>query len=105
MSQVISVTPHVSISDRITKRLQQGELTQQQVAEFQEFLGEVENKFFQHSVITNNIYTRWFSQGTATDEELRHFIKQFSVFSNQFLLAALAKTINASTLQQSRVSR
>ncbi len=105
MSQVISVTPHVSISDRITKRLQQGELTQQQVADFQDFLGEVENKFFYHPVITNNIYTRWFSQGTATDEELRHFVKQFSVFSNQFLLAALSKTINASTLQQSRASR
>ncbi len=59
----------------------------------------------QHPIITNNDYTRWFSQGQATDEELRHFIRQFSVFSNQFLVAALYKVINAPTLQQSRASR
>ena len=36
---------------------------------------------------------------------MRHFIRQFSVFSNQFLVAALLKTINSPTLQQSRSSR
>lgn len=59
----------------------------------------------QHQIILDNKYSRWFSQGLATDDELRHFIRQFSVFSNQFLVAALFKVINAPTLQQSRASR
>jgi hypothetical protein len=53
----------------------------------------------------NNPYTRWFQRGEATDAELKNFIQQFSVFSNQFLIAALQKIINAQTLQQSRSSR
>lgn len=94
-----------TISLRIEERWLQGELTQAQVDDFQDFLVEVDREFFQHRIITNNAYTTWFSRGTATDAELRHFIRQFSVFSNQFLVAALLKTINSPTLQQSRASR
>lgn len=94
-----------TISERIQTRLHRGELTQAQVDDFRDFLAEVDREFFQHRVITHNAYTRWFSEGTATDEQLRHFIQQFSVFSNQFLVAALLKVINAPTLQQSRASR
>lgn len=99
------LTNRLAISPRIEQRLQQGELTQQQVDEFRDFLHQVDQIFLQHRIITENTYTRWFSQGTATNEELRHFIQQFSVFSNQFLLAALLKVIHAPTLQQSRASR
>lgn len=94
-----------TISLRIEARWHQGELTQAQVDDFQDFLAEVDREFFQHRIITHNAYTAWFSKGTATDAELRHFIRQFSVFSNQFLVAALLKTINSPTLQQSRASR
>ena len=96
---------HLTVSPRIQDRLQQGELTQQQVDDFQDFLHQVDREFFQHRVITNNEYTQWFQNGTATDEQLRYFIRQFSVFSNQFLVAALLKVINSPTLQQSRASR
>ncbi|MBW4542584.1 MAG: hypothetical protein KME43_26155 [Myxacorys chilensis ATA2-1-KO14] len=95
----------LSVSDRIQKRLQQGELTPQQVDDFQNFLHQVDRELLQHPIITNNAYTRWFQAGNATDEQLRHFIRQFSVFSNQFLVAALLKVINSPTLQQSRASR
>jgi pyrroloquinoline quinone (PQQ) biosynthesis protein C len=106
MRSVLTTTPnHLSISPRIQNRLQQGELTQQQVENFQDFLKQVDREFFQHRVITNNEYTQWFQNGTATDEQLRYFIRQFSVFSNQFLVAALLKVINSPTLQQSRSSR
>jgi hypothetical protein len=37
--------------------------------------------------------------------ELRHFAVQFSVFSNQFLLAALNRVINADTLEAARESK
>ncbi|HEY9858079.1 MAG TPA: hypothetical protein V6D16_01135 [Candidatus Obscuribacterales bacterium] len=105
MATVLNSTIHPSISSRIQARLQQGQLTQDQVNQFQAFLTEIDRHFLQHRIITGNAYTQWFQQGEATDAELRHFIQQFSVFSNQFLIAALQKEINAPTLQQSRASR
>ncbi len=95
----------LTISSRIEKRSHQGELTQKQVDNFQDFLTKINQELLQHRIITNNAYTRWFSNGTATDKELRYFIQQFSVFSNQFLIAALLKAINSPTLEQSRKSR
>jgi hypothetical protein len=106
MTKVLSKDPiGLNISSRIKKRLRQGELTEKQVNNFQDFLTKVDQEFLQHRIITSNAYTRWFRNGTATDEELRHFIEQFSVFSNQFLVAALLKVINSPTLKQSRASR
>lgn len=96
---------NLTVSTRIQERLRRGELTQKQVDEFQDFLAEVDRRLLHHRIITNNRYTKWFSRGKATDTQLKHFIRQFSVFSNQFLVAALLKTINAPTLQQSRSSR
>ena len=106
MTQVLAtVAGGLTISSRIEERLHRGELTQNQVDEFRDFLTKVDRDFLQHPIITSNAYTHWFRDGTATDEELRHFIRQFSVFSNQFLVAALLKTINSPTLQQSRATR
>jgi hypothetical protein len=106
MTRILAAPPNnLTISSRIEERMHRGELTQEQVNDFQHFLTEVDREFLQHRIITHNVYTHWFSQGKATNEELRHFIKQFSVFSNQFLVAALLKTINSPTLQQSRATR
>jgi pyrroloquinoline quinone (PQQ) biosynthesis protein C len=102
---VTTLTNELKISPRILERLERGKLTQSQVNEFQEFLTEVDREFLQHHIITHNAYTHWFSEGRATDHQLRHFIQQFSVFSNQFLIAALLRVINSPTLQQSRSSR
>jgi pyrroloquinoline quinone (PQQ) biosynthesis protein C len=106
MTRSLAAPPNSpTISSRIEERLRLGKLTQEQVEDFQDFLTEVDREFLQHRIITNNTYTRWFREGKATDEEVRHFIKQFSVFSNQFLIAALLKAINSPTLQQSRATR
>ncbi|MGL5922420.1 hypothetical protein [Chroococcidiopsis sp.] len=104
-SLLTTSSSRLTISSRIEERLRQGELTQDRVDEFRDFLVEVDREFMQHRIITNNAYTGWFREGRATDEELVYFIKQFSVFSNQFLIAALQKVINSPTLQQSRASR
>lgn len=95
----------LTVSSRILDRLQHGELTTQQVDEFQTFLTQVDREFLQHHIIHHNTYTHWFQEGRSTDDQLRHFMKQFSVFSNQFLIAALLRVINSPTLQQSRSSR
>lgn len=93
------------VSSRVQARLECGELSDAQVRQYGQFLDKVNRLFLHHRIIMHNAYTHWFSQGLATDLELRHFIRQFSVFSNQFLVAALQKTINAPTLGQSRASR
>jgi hypothetical protein len=107
MSSVLSTSPHdlTALSPRIEERLQRGELTQAEVDDFRDFLAQVDRDLMHHRIITDNAYTRWFQRGEATDDELRHFVKQFSVFSNQFLVAALLKAINAPTLQQVRASK
>lgn len=104
-SVLTATTHHLAVSPRIQERLQQGVLTQLQVDDFQTFLHQVDRDFLQHPILTQNAYTCWFQHGDATDDELRHFMQQFSVFSNQFLVAALLKVINSPTLQQSRASR
>jgi hypothetical protein len=95
----------LSLSPRIEERLRSGELTPQQVEAFRDFLADVDRDLLHHRIITDNAYTRWFREGLATDDELRHFIQQFSVFSNQFLIAALLRVINAPSLQQARAAK
>jgi hypothetical protein len=98
-------TGSLALSPRIEERLRRGELTPRRVDEFQEFLHEVEHDLLHHRIVIDNAYTRWFRDGLATDAELRHFVRQFSVFSNQFLVAALLRVINAPTLQQARSAK
>jgi hypothetical protein len=93
------------VSSRIEERLRSGELSPRQVDAFEQFLHEVDHELLHHRVVTDNAYTRWFSDGTADDRELRHFVRQFSVFSNQFLVAALLRVINAPTLAQARAAK
>lgn len=96
---------HDLVSPRIEERLRRGQLTDEQVDAFREFLDRVERDLLHHRIIRENAYTRWFRDGAATDAELSHFVRQFSVFSNQFLVAALLRVINAPTLRQARAAK
>ena len=99
-----TATHHDLISPRIEERLRRGQLTERQVDDFRDFLDRVDRDLLHHR-ITDNAYTRWFRDGNVTDAELVHFVRQFSVFSNQFLVAALLRVINAPTLQQARSAK
>lgn len=72
---------------------------------FETFKQTIERAFMRHPVVMHNSYTEWFARGAITLEELRAFTVQFSVFSNQFLLAALNRVINADTLAAARESK
>jgi pyrroloquinoline quinone (PQQ) biosynthesis protein C len=72
---------------------------------FLQFQCRIDRELLQHPVITDNAYTAWFSRGEQSREQVRAFIIQFSVFSNQFLVAQLQKTINADTLDGMRSSK
>lgn len=105
MAPSVATSNGLQVSSRIEERLNKGELTQEQVDAFRDFLADVDRELMQHRIITNNEYTKWFQKGEANDEELKHFVKQFSVFSNQFLIAALLKVLNAPSLQQARAGK
>lgn len=75
------------------------------VKDWDRFFGRVTETVMHHPVVTDNAYCRWFAGGTATREQVRDLVQQFSVFSQLFIVAQLLKTINAPTLQQQRESR
>ena len=101
----IAHVDRLAMSGRIEDRLRRGDLTAGQVDDFTHFLDEVDRDLLHHRVILDNAYTRWFRGGAATDAELGHFVQQFSVFSNQFLVAALLRVINAPSLAQARAAK
>jgi hypothetical protein len=72
---------------------------------FEAFKQTIEERFMGHPVVTDNGYTKWFSRGDMPVDHLRRFTIEFSVFSNQFLLAALNRAINADSLHASRESK
>ena len=73
--------------------------------DFQTSKDTVERELMHHPVVVDNAYTAWFAHGRMPLDHLRRFTVQFSVFSNQFLLAALNRVINADTLAAARESK
>src|SRR5207253_9072599 len=73
--------------------------------ELEAFRRHVDRAFLGHPIVTDNSFTRWFRGGSASLEDLRHFTVQFSVFSNQFLVAQLKKMINADSLDSMRSAK
>lgn len=67
---------------------------------FRNFENRLNRELLQHEVIVDNTYCQWFERGEMGLHEVRHFIVQFSVFSNLFLVAQLKKMINAVDLQE-----
>ena len=65
----------------------------------------IERELFGHPVITDNAYTRWFSQGRANPDQVRNLLLQFSVFSNHFLVAQCKRMVNAATESAERGAR
>jgi hypothetical protein len=65
----------------------------------------LEGEVLTHPVIVANPYTAWFKRGDFSTAQARAFLVQFSVFSNQFLVAQLQKVLNAETLQEMRASK
>jgi hypothetical protein len=69
------------------------------------FNARLERDVLGHAVIHSNPYTAWFKHGDFSEEQAREFLVQFSVFSNQFLVAQLGKVLNAETLEEMRASK
>lgn len=85
--------------------LQDGRYSIEKVQSFRRFYERIESELLTHSIIQRNDYCDWFANGEFTTEQLRHFIIQFSVFSNQFLVAQLHKMLNAESIEEMRSSK
>ncbi len=70
--------------------------------DFNQFLKRLDQEVMSHRIIHQNHYTRWFKEGELSVDDVRHFVTQFSVFSNLFIVAQLLKTINAYSLHEMR---
>ena len=95
----------LTISEKIETRVATGDLSAEDAARFRRFVDRCNAELMTHSVITDNRYCQWFERGEATTDDVRHFVVQFSVFSNLFLLAQLSKMINAGSLEGMRASK
>ena len=87
------------------KALQQGDYDFDKVTAFRQFYQRIENELLNHPIIQHNAYCEWFQQGEFNHDQLRDFIVQFSVFSNQFLVAQLHKMLNAESIEEMRASK
>jgi hypothetical protein len=93
------------VSEQVKTMKEKGNISSQEYTRFENFLKRCNTELMKHRVITNNDYTRWFSHGEFSRDDLIHFIRQFSVFSNLFLVAQLKKVINAGSLEEMRASK
>lgn len=72
---------------------------------FELFKKVIEKEFFQHPVIVNNPYTKWFKQGQVNTEQVKDLILQFSVFSNHFIVVQAKRMVNAITIEGEETAR
>jgi hypothetical protein len=70
-----------------------------------DFRARLDREVLGHAVIRSNPYTAWFRRGDFSEVQAREFLVQFSVFSNQFLVAQLHKVLNAETVEEMRASK
>jgi pyrroloquinoline quinone (PQQ) biosynthesis protein C len=60
---------------------------------------------YEHKVIRDNPYTKWFKRGEASTEQVIDLIVQFSVFSNHFIPLEAKRMVNAATEEEEKEAR
>lgn len=93
------------LDPEIAERVKAGKIPDKKVEAYFKLVDRIEKEILPHEVITNNQFTRWFRLGDLDMEDVRHFLVQFSVFSNLFLEAQLKKMINAPSLEAMHQSK
>ncbi len=66
---------------------------------------ELTRVVYDHEVIRNNPYTKWFKQGDANTAQVIDLITQFSVFSNHFIPLEAKRMVNAATEAEEKEAR
>ncbi|MCP4293005.1 MAG: hypothetical protein GY780_14360 [bacterium] len=95
----------LQVSDQIESKVTEGKISADDASRFNTFVATCNSEFMTHPIINDNKYCAWFAKGNVNRENIKHFVIQFSVFSNLFLIAQLMKVINAGTLEGMRASK
>jgi len=95
----------LQVSGQIDTLVSDGKITSDDASRFTEFVETCNRELMTHPVITDNKFCQWFAKGEMDRDIVRHFVTQFSVFSNLFLIAQLQKVINAGSLEGMRASK
>jgi pyrroloquinoline quinone (PQQ) biosynthesis protein C len=93
------------VSEETMNRVHDGEIPRAKLDAYYQMLDRIEKEILPHEVIVDNRFTAWFERGELDREDVKHFLVQFSVFSNLFLEAQLKKTINAPSLEAMHSSK
>lgn len=72
---------------------------------FDDFYHLVETDLLYHPIIINNPYTKWFKQGEINPAQMIDLFRQFSVFSNYFLVIQCESMVFADTEEEERCAR
>ncbi|MCI0507185.1 MAG: hypothetical protein L0Z73_13910 [Gammaproteobacteria bacterium] len=72
---------------------------------FLQFQDRINAELLTHEIIVHNEFTQWYRRGEMSEAQIKAFVRQFSVFSNLFLIAQLHKMINADSLESMRASK
>ncbi len=101
------MTPNFAghLAEETRARLQSSSYDPAKVDRYCHLVQRIEKEILPHEVIVDNHYTKWFERGGFDLIDVRHFLTQFSVFSNHFIVAQLLKTINAPTLDAMHASK
>ncbi|MBV1880657.1 MAG: hypothetical protein KUG82_03445 [Pseudomonadales bacterium] len=93
------------LTENTLQKIMVGELKPDKAGAFLLFQQRINQELLTHKVITHNTYTQWFEKGGLSFDQVKHFLIQFSVFSNQFLVAQLHKMLNAETVEEMHASK
>lgn len=105
LNQFVQTNHLEGLCEQTVLSLKEGAYALDRVEAFRNFYKRIENELLTHPIIQKNEYCHWFQQGKASQQQVREFLIQFSVFSNQFLVAQLHKMLNAETLDEMRASK
>ncbi len=100
-----TATHHDLISPRIDERLRRGQLTEEQVDDFRDFLDRVDRDLLHHRIITDNAYTRWFRDGEGDGCRAGPLRPPVFGVLESVPGGGLLRVINAPTLQQARSAK
>lgn len=76
-----------------------------QLSKFDGFKQRIDSELLSNHIIHHNKYCEWFAEADLTVDHVKYFTRQFSVFSNQFLVAQLHKVINSANLEEMRAAK
>jgi pyrroloquinoline quinone (PQQ) biosynthesis protein C len=79
--------------------------TREKGTNFLVFLERIHKELLDHEIINNNKFTKKWATTNLSQNVVKNFIIQFSVFSNQFLIAQLQKVINSDSIESARESK